>query len=58
LGESIARLLTTQFPAPQEFVAVDDSFGESATPDQLMTKYKLDPADIVAAAQKVISRKK
>ncbi len=58
LGESIARLLTTTYPAPQEFVAVDDSFGESATPDQLMTKYKLDPADIVAAVQKAISRKK
>lgn len=58
LGESVARLLTTEYPAPQEFVAVNDSFGESGTPDQLMTKYKLDPSDIVAAAQKVMNRKK
>lgn len=58
LGESVARFLTTTYLAPQEFVAVNDSFGESGTPDQLMTKYKLDPSDIVAAAQKAIARKK
>lgn len=58
LGESVARLLTTQFPAPQEFVAVNDSFGESATPDQLMTKYGLDTVNIVEAVQKVLKRKK
>jgi transketolase len=58
LGESVARLLTTQFPAPQEFVAVNDSFGESATPDELMTKYGLDPINIVEAVQKVLTRKK
>lgn len=57
LGESVAQLLTTHYPAPQEFVAVNDSFGESGTPDQLMTKYKLDPADIVAAVQKVMKRR-
>jgi transketolase len=58
LGESVARLLTTEFPAPQEFVAVNDSFGESATPDELMTKYGLDPINIVEAVQKVLKRKK
>jgi transketolase len=58
LGESVARLLTTEFPAPQEFVAVNDSFGESATPDELMTKYGLDPINIVEAVQKVLTRKK
>jgi transketolase len=57
LGESISRLLVSQYPVPQEFVAVNDSFGESGTPDQLMTKYKLDPSDIVAAAQKATGRK-
>lgn len=57
LGESISRLLVSQYPVPQEFVAVNDSFGESGTPDQLMTKYKLDPSDIVAAAQKAMGRK-
>jgi transketolase len=40
-----------------EFVAVDDKFGESATPDELMTKYGLDTKDIVAAALKAIQRK-
>ncbi|MET4081581.1 transketolase [Pedobacter sp. UYP30] len=58
LGESVARLLVTELPAPQEFVAVDDSFGESGTADQLMAKYHLDSVDIVKAVQKVIERKK
>jgi len=42
---------------PQEFVAVNDSFGESGTPAQLMEKYKLNDKAIVEAVQKVISRK-
>ncbi|RYE44350.1 MAG: transketolase family protein, partial [Sphingobacteriales bacterium] len=57
LGESVARLLTTELPTPQEFVAVNDSFGESGTPDQLMAKYGLDTSDIVKAVQKVLKRK-
>jgi transketolase len=58
LGESIAAALALHFPAPQEFVAVNDSFGESGTPEQLMQKYGLDTPDIVAAAKKAVSRKK
>ena len=57
LGDSIAQLLATQWPAPMEMVAVDDSFGESGRPDQLLAKYHLDTPDIVLAAEKVISRK-
>ncbi len=57
LGESVARLLTETHPTPQEFVAVNDSFGESGTPDQLMTKYGLDPSHIVEAVEKVMKRK-
>jgi len=57
LGDTIAQVLTTHTPAPQEYVAVDDSFGESGTPDQLMTKYGLDTPHIVAAALRVIGRK-
>lgn len=57
LGESIAQVLTTQHPAPQEFVAVNDSFGESGTPEELMEKYGLNAAAIVAAAKKAIARK-
>jgi transketolase len=40
-----------------EAVAVNDSFGESGTPDQLMTKYGLDTVNIVAAVKKVLKRK-
>lgn len=57
LGESVARTLTLNYPVPQEFVAVNDSFGESATPAQLMEKYKLNDKAIVAAVEKVINRK-
>ena len=57
LGDSIAQVLAKNNPTPQEYVAVDDSFGESGTPDQLMEKYGLGTDDIVKAVQKVISRK-
>lgn len=57
LGDSVAQLLARHTPAPQEFVAVNDSFGESGTPDQLMTKYGLDTINIVEAAEKVLKRK-
>lgn len=57
LGESVAALLGQNYPAPLEMVAVNDSFGESGTPDELMIKYGLDSADIVKAVQKVIARK-
>lgn len=57
LGESVARCLATNTPTPQEFVAVNDSFGESATPDELMKKYGLNDEAIVKAVEKVISRK-
>ncbi|MCG7502365.1 transketolase family protein [Tenacibaculum sp. Mcav3-52] len=57
LGESVARCLATNAPTPQEFVAVNDSFGESATPNQLMKKYGLNDEAIVKAVEKVISRK-
>jgi transketolase len=57
LGDSIAQLLARKHPAPIEMVAVKDSFGESGTPEQLMTKYGLDAAHIVLAAEKVMQRK-
>jgi transketolase len=57
LGDSIAQLLATNNPVPQEYVAVNDSFGESGTPDQLMKKYGLDTEDIIKAVKKVIKRK-
>jgi transketolase len=57
LGDSIAQLLSRTIPTPIEMVAVNDSFGESGTPDELMSKYGLDTPNIVDAAIKVISRK-
>ncbi|MDG1811947.1 MAG: transketolase family protein [Polaribacter sp.] len=57
LGESVARCLASNTPTPQEFVAVNDSFGESGTPAQLMEKYGLNDKSIVVAAEKVIARK-
>ena len=57
LGESISRLLATTKPAPQEFVAVQDSFGESGTPEQLTEKYGLTSAHINKAVKKVLDRK-
>ncbi len=57
LGESVSRLLVQNNLVPQEFVAVNDSFGESGTPAQLMEKYRLNDKAIVEAVQKVISRK-
>ncbi len=57
LGESVARTLALNSPVPQEFVAVNDSFGESGTPAQLMEKYGLNANAVVKAVEKVISRK-
>lgn len=57
LGDSVAQLLSRQLPTPVEFVAVNDSFGESGTPDQLMTKYGLDTVNILEAVEKVMKRK-
>ena len=57
LGESVARCLSQNNPTPQEFVAVDDTFGESATPAQLMEKYNINDAAVVTAVMNVLKRK-
>lgn len=57
LGESIAGLLARKNPCPLEMVAVNDTFGESGTPEQLMTKYGIDTADVYAAAKRALARK-
>jgi transketolase len=57
LGDSIAQLLSTNTPTPMEMVAVNDSFGESGKPSDLMKKYGLDCDSIVEAALKVMDRK-
>lgn len=57
LGDSIAQVLIRNTPYPQEYVGVNDTFGESGTPDELMVKYHIDTPDVVAAALKVLKRK-
>ncbi|MEP6260812.1 MAG: transketolase family protein [Gillisia sp.] len=57
LGESVARTLSQNHPAPQEFVATQDTFGESGTPEQLLEKYGLNASAIVKASEKVKGRK-
>ncbi len=57
LGESVSRVLAENAPTPQEFIATNDTFGESGTPAQLMEKYGLNAEAIVKAALKVIARK-
>jgi len=57
LGSVVSQTLSRECPTPIEFVGVNDSFGESGTPEQLMEKYGLTSKDIVAAALKVVARK-
>ena len=57
LGDSVAQCLARNFPLPQEFVAVNDSFGESGTPEELLEKYGLGTSNIVDAAKKAFNRK-
>lgn len=57
LGESVSSMLSRKLPVPQEFVAVQDSFGESGTPEQLLEKYGLNAKSIVEKSKIAISRK-
>ncbi|HTO38156.1 MAG TPA: transketolase family protein [Brumimicrobium sp.] len=57
LGEAVSQVLSRNLPTPQEYVGVNDTFGESGTPDELMAKYNIDTPDIIKAAKKVINRK-
>jgi transketolase len=58
LGDSIAQVLVRNFPCPQEYIAVDDRFGESGTPSDLMKHFSLTEETIVDAAMKAIMRKR
>ena len=57
LGEAVSQVLARKMPAPQEFVGVNDTFGESGAPMELMTKYGIDTEDIINAALKALARK-
>jgi transketolase len=56
-GSSIAELLSKNHPTPIEFIGVNDSFGESGQPNELMKKYNLDKESIIKATYKVLKRK-
>ncbi|RZS72361.1 transketolase family protein [Pseudobacter ginsenosidimutans] len=57
LGDSIAQVASRHFPVPIEYVGTNDTFGESGTPDQLLTKYGLDTPNVIEAVEKVMKRK-
>jgi transketolase len=57
LGDSIAQVASRHFPIPIEYIGTKDTFGESGTPDQLLTKYGLDTPNVIEAVEKVIKRK-
>jgi transketolase len=57
LGDSVAQVLTQKMLVPQEYVGVNDTFGESGDPMELMTKYGIDTQDVVEAALRAIQRK-
>ncbi len=56
LGDAIAQVLVKNHPVPQEYVAVDDSFGESGKPEELLEKYGLSVDDVIKAVKKVKGR--
>lgn len=58
LGDSIAQVAAMHHPCPQEFIAVNDTFGESGKPTDLLTKYGLNAENIILAVKKVLARKK
>lgn len=57
LGDAIAQLLARKAPAPMEYVAVNDSFGESGKALDLLNKYGLGVSNVVAAAKAALARK-
>ena len=58
LGSAVSEVLSKKHPTPQEFVGIQDTFGESGKPEELMKKYHVTSDDIVKAAKKVVKRKK
>ena len=57
LGSAVSEVVVSNKPVPMEFVGVQDTFGESGTPKELMAKYGLTANDIVEAVKRVIARK-
>lgn len=57
LGDAVAQTLARHLPTPIEMVAVNDSFGESGKPTDLLKKYGLSTENIVKAVEKAMARK-
>lgn len=57
LGDAVAQVLSRKLPAPQEYVAVNDTFGESGKPEELLKKYGLGKSNVITAVEKVMKRK-
>ena len=57
MGSAIAESLAKNFPTPMEFVGMQDHFGESGDPDELLTEYKMKAKDIIIAVKKALERK-
>lgn len=57
MGSAVGEVLAKSFPVPIEFIGMNDSFGESGDPDELLTKYIMKKKDIIEAAKKVLTRK-
>ena len=57
MGSAVAEVLVQNYPAPMEFIGVQNSFGQSGTPDELIKHYKMDTPDIIFAVEKVLKRK-
>ncbi len=57
LGESIAAILAQELPTPMEMIAINDEWGQSGTPSELMEKYNLNAASIIDAAKRLLAKK-
>ncbi len=58
LGDAVSQVVVRNEPVPVEIVAVNDVFGESGTPNELLEKYHIHQKDIAAAIRTVVKRKK
>jgi transketolase len=58
IGSAIAEVVVKNYPVPMEFIGMQNSFGESGKPEELLKKYRMDADAIVAAVKKVVKRKK
>ncbi len=58
LGVRVAQVVSETHPVPMEFVGIHNTYAESATPEQLVDKYGLLSRDVIAAAKRVLARKR